>query len=51
MVSSCGGLLDQAVRVVPAFVAFPIWLLLLSNRLRRHVSEREASTPELAPVV
>ena len=37
--------------VVPAFVAFPIWLLLLSNRLRRHVSEREASTPEPAPVV
>ena len=37
--------------VVLAFVAFPIWLLLLSDRLRRQVSERKASTPELAPVV
>jgi hypothetical protein len=37
--------------VVPAFVAFPIWLLLLSTRLRRHLTEREASAPELTPVV
>ena len=37
--------------VVPAFVAFPIWLLLLSTRLRRHLTEREASAPEITPAV
>ena len=34
--------------VVPAFVAFPIWLLLLSNRLRWHLDEREPSVPTLS---
>ena len=35
---------------VPAFAAFPIWLLLLSNRLRRHLTERAGSTPERSAV-
>ena len=36
---------------VPAFTAFPIWLLLLSNRLHRHLTERAASAPERSAVV
>jgi hypothetical protein len=36
---------------VPTFVAFPIWLLQLSNRLRRHLAERAASAAELPAVV
>jgi hypothetical protein len=36
---------------VPAFAAFPIWLLLLSNRLRRHLATREGSAPELPAAV
>ena len=31
-----------------AFVAFPVWLLLLSNRLRRHLAEREGRVWELS---
>jgi hypothetical protein len=36
---------------VPASVAFPIWLLLLSNRLASHLAEPVASAPELPAVV
>jgi hypothetical protein len=36
---------------VPAFAAFPVWLLLVSNRLREHLAEREARAPELSTVI
>ena len=39
------------VVVVPAFVGFPIWLLLLSNRLRGHLFAREVSAAETSAVI
>jgi hypothetical protein len=42
-----GGLL----LAVPALVAFPIWLLQLSNRLRRHLTKGAARAAELSAVV
>jgi hypothetical protein len=36
---------------VPAAAAFPIWLLLVSNRLRGHLAETETRAPELSTVV
>jgi hypothetical protein len=35
----------------PAFAAFPVWLLLVSSRLRGHLAERVARAPELSTVV
>jgi hypothetical protein len=36
---------------VPAAAAFPIWLLLVSNRLRGHLAETETRAPELSTAV
>jgi hypothetical protein len=35
----------------PGLAAFPVWLLLVSNRLRGHLAERDAHAPELSTVV
>jgi hypothetical protein len=35
----------------PALAAFPVWMLLVSNRLRGHLAEREARAPEPSAVV